>query len=197
VSSLREELDDLGGDVTTALEDISVAAALLDPDGVIRWQNSAGRELRGDLVGRRADELVAESDLDKLHGVLEAIFCRGEPAEFTVRVLDPSGTYVPIDFSSAPVKDGSAVVGVFGLGRTAEDPPAPKAKPAEEVPLTPRQLEVLQLLAQGKSTHEMAELLSLSPTTVRNYVAQLLAALHVHTRLQAVVAARRRGLIDV
>lgn len=63
--------------------------------------------------------------------------------------------------------------------------------------LTPRQLDVLRLLAEGKSTREIAHELSLSETTVRNHVAALIAALGVHTRLQAVIAARRAGLLDI
>ena len=63
--------------------------------------------------------------------------------------------------------------------------------------LTRRQLQVLRLLAEGKSTEEIAGELGLSPTTVRNYIAGLLAALGAHNRLQAVVAARRAGLLDV
>jgi DNA-binding NarL/FixJ family response regulator len=62
--------------------------------------------------------------------------------------------------------------------------------------LTPRQLQVLRLLAQGFSTSEIAAELGLSQATVRNYVADLLAALGVHNRLQAVIAGRKQGLID-
>jgi len=62
--------------------------------------------------------------------------------------------------------------------------------------LTTRQLEVLRLLSHGSSTAEIATELGLSTTTVRNYVANLLVALGVHSRLQAVIAAREAGLID-
>ena len=62
--------------------------------------------------------------------------------------------------------------------------------------LTKRQLEVLRLLAEGRSTAEIATALGLTQTTVRNYVANLLAALGAHTRLQAVIAAREAGLIE-
>jgi DNA-binding NarL/FixJ family response regulator len=64
------------------------------------------------------------------------------------------------------------------------------------IQLTKRQLEVLRLLSEGRSTDEIASELGLSRATVRNYVAGLLAALGVHSRLQAVVAARKAGLID-
>ncbi|MGH3129124.1 MAG: LuxR C-terminal-related transcriptional regulator [Gaiellaceae bacterium] len=62
--------------------------------------------------------------------------------------------------------------------------------------LTKRQLDVLRLLAAGRSTAEIATDLGLSQTTVRNYVANLLASLGAHTRLQAVIAARKAGLIE-
>ena len=62
--------------------------------------------------------------------------------------------------------------------------------------LTRRQLEVLRLLAEGRSTSEVATELGVSTTTVRNHVANLLAALGVHTRLQAVVVGIRAGLVD-
>jgi PAS domain S-box-containing protein len=61
--------------------------------------------------------------------------------------------------------------------------------------LTGRQLEILQLLAEGKSTSEVAKELVLSQTTVRNHIAHLLENLGVHTRVQAVVAAARLGLL--
>jgi two-component system, NarL family, response regulator LiaR len=61
--------------------------------------------------------------------------------------------------------------------------------------LTRRQIEILRLLGEGKTTDEIAAELQLSRTTVRNYIASLLAALGVHTRLQAVLAASRAGLL--
>jgi two-component system, NarL family, response regulator DesR len=66
----------------------------------------------------------------------------------------------------------------------------------ETNPLTPRQLDVLRLLAEGRSTDEIASKLGLSRTTVRNYIAGVLAVLGAHSRLQAVIVARKSGLID-
>jgi LuxR family transcriptional regulator, regulator of acetate metabolism len=65
----------------------------------------------------------------------------------------------------------------------------------EDTALTRRQVEILRLLGRGKTTDEIADELGLTRTTVRNYIASLLAALGVHTRLQAVLAARRTGLL--
>lgn len=61
--------------------------------------------------------------------------------------------------------------------------------------LTRRELEVLQLLAEGRTTAEVADELVLSVNTVRNHVARVLAKLGVRSRLEAVNVAVRRGLI--
>ena len=66
----------------------------------------------------------------------------------------------------------------------------------EPIQLTRRQLDVLRLLSDGRSTAEIATELGLSKATVRNYIANLLGALDVHTRLQAVISARKAGFID-
>jgi PAS domain S-box-containing protein len=63
--------------------------------------------------------------------------------------------------------------------------------------LTRRQHEILQLLAEGKTTAEIAQALHISKTTVRNHIAHLLATLGVHTRIQAIMAGSRLGLIRI
>lgn len=63
-------------------------------------------------------------------------------------------------------------------------------------PLTARELEILNRLAQGQSTRMIAERLFISPITVRNHVAKILGKLRVHNRLAAVAAGYERGLID-
>ena len=61
--------------------------------------------------------------------------------------------------------------------------------------LTPRQLEVLDLLSQGLSNKMIGRRLSLSEHTVRGHVQATLAALSVASRSEAVFVARRQGLI--
>lgn len=74
--------------------------------------------------------------------------------------------------------------------------PARQAREAPNIPqLTPRQFEMLQLLASGRSVKEIGRELYLSQATVRNHVRALLQALGVHSQLEAVVKARRVGLL--
>jgi DNA-binding NarL/FixJ family response regulator len=54
---------------------------------------------------------------------------------------------------------------------------------------------VLALLADGRSTREIAQTLGISITTVRNQVASLMRTLGAHTRLEAVMMASRAGLV--
>jgi DNA-binding NarL/FixJ family response regulator len=60
--------------------------------------------------------------------------------------------------------------------------------------LTDRELEVFKQLASGKSNHEIARDLSLSPNTVANHVARILAKLHLENRIQAAADAVRSGI---
>lgn len=60
--------------------------------------------------------------------------------------------------------------------------------------LTPREREVLELLARGLDNDAIAGRLFLAPKTVRNYVSTLYEKLQVTTRARAVVRAREAGL---
>lgn len=63
-------------------------------------------------------------------------------------------------------------------------------------PLSPRQLEVLRLLAEGLSADTIAHMLGLSLPTVRNHISATLRRLDCHSQLEAVAVARRRYLLS-
>jgi DNA-binding NarL/FixJ family response regulator len=62
-------------------------------------------------------------------------------------------------------------------------------------PLSPREMEVLALLAEGLSNQEIAERLTIAPGTAKNHVSNLLSKLDVRDRTQAVLRAQEIGLL--
>ena len=70
-----------------------------------------------------------------------------------------------------------------------------KAAPDAPFPdLTPREREILELLAQGLTNMAIAEKLVLSPKTIRNQVSNIFSKLQVATRSEAIIKARQAGL---
>jgi DNA-binding NarL/FixJ family response regulator len=76
---------------------------------------------------------------------------------------------------------------------SAEDP-APRPQPLV-VPLSDRELDVLRLLADGRTNREIAAALFLAEGTVKNHVTNVLAKLNARDRTQAALRARALGLL--
>jgi DNA-binding NarL/FixJ family response regulator len=74
-------------------------------------------------------------------------------------------------------------------------PPEPEAAPARGDRLTPREREVLRLLAGGMSNEDIAGHLHISHTTVKTHVSRVMTKLDVRDRAQAVVYAYETGLV--
>jgi DNA-binding NarL/FixJ family response regulator len=64
----------------------------------------------------------------------------------------------------------------------------------DDLPLTPRELEVLRLISDGQSNGEIARSLFISQETVKTFVSRILTKLGLRDRVQAVVYAYRHGL---
>jgi DNA-binding NarL/FixJ family response regulator len=125
----------------------------------------------------RAVEKGAAAVLDKsmhLHDVVAA-----------VRRLRAGETLIPLE----------EVVELMRLAARERDREAEERRLAGS--LTPREREILQLLAEGLDSRRSAARLHISPRTHRNHVANVLAKLGVHSQLQAVVFASRCGIVDV
>jgi PAS domain S-box-containing protein len=177
----------VGGDVELALNDVGVPSYVLDTSGVVRWINPSAEKLLGDVRGRHFTSVVAPEDSRRARELFSRkVLGTASATDSTGVLVSTAGTRVSVEISSVPLMSGHRVVGVFGLleDRSEEKPVAPPPH------LTPRQVEVLRLLEQGRSTKQIAAELQLSTETVRNHIRRLFEALGVHSRLEAVAVAR-------
>jgi DNA-binding CsgD family transcriptional regulator len=86
----------------------------------------------------------------------------------------------------------TACARLASAGAPAEPAPARPGPPAQ---LTPRELDVLTAIASGATNSVAADRLRLQSETVKSYLRSAMRKLGAHTRLEAVVAARRAGLL--
>jgi len=99
------------------------------------------------------------------------------------------------DFLQKPVDPDELLARIRRLTRPRSRSNGARA-PDDTATLSPRELEVLRLLASGLGSAAIADRLVISPKTVASHVERLMAKLGVHSRAQAVAEAYRRGLVD-
>jgi PAS domain S-box-containing protein len=179
--------------IRRALSRISLPVGILDRDGVLRWVNERAIELFGDQRGMAFAEVVApESKAWVKLNVARLLYGGQKGIEWRATVVGRDGRKFPAEFHAVPVTEGEALIGIFGIAHVEPDAALDGRLPE---PLTARQLEVLRALSAGSSTRQIAESLGISTETVRNYVRAVLRALGAHSRLEAVVEARRLGIV--
>jgi PAS domain S-box-containing protein len=182
------------GDIAEAVAQLALPVFALERDGTIRWLNRAAQRVIGDRTGEHFSKIVAPESLP----IVEREFAKKivgttTSSEYEANLLRPDGSRVTVEVSSVPLKGEGRIVGIFGIARVEDESRRP-ALPTEH-PLTPRQAEVLELLARGCSTAQIAERLGVAHETARNHIRATLRRLGAHTRLEAVVVAQREGLI--
>lgn len=175
---------------------------------------------RSALIGQHCYELVAGTDyagvcICRANCSTICAARRGEPvADYDVLMRPPGAQrrWVSMGIVVARVEGFASPLAVHMLrdasarGAMLREPPRlPRAEDpdidgdsalnAQAQRLTPREIEVLRLLASGATLRQIAHELVLSPTTVRNHVENLMGKLDAHSRLQAVVRAARLGLL--
>src|SRR5947209_11050719 len=181
------------------VDTLVVPASLHDVDGRFVHMNAAAERASGTtnarLLGLHYTELLPEEARANVEAQFRRAVECGEPTDFETVFVDASGQLRGVRAQHLPLRSGDSIVGVLILAFAAQRPP-PRPAGLESPPrLTPRQREILDLIAAGLSTSEMATKLTISTETVRNHLRSVFKELDVHTRLEAIVTARRLGLL--
>jgi DNA-binding CsgD family transcriptional regulator len=183
----------LGSATVEALGEIDIPVYVLDLAGKLRWANPATTKLIGKRCGDSYLSFVAADSRDRAKDHFARKIVGGFSTTYEIAVIDHSGRRVPLKVRGAPLRSSNRVVGILGLAVPIDDGLA--IGPDDERPLTPRQVEILLMLAEAASTETMASRLGIATETVHNHLRGLFRRLDVHNRLEAVAAARRRGLL--
>jgi PAS domain S-box-containing protein len=174
----------------TMLDRVDIALVDLGlPDGF-------GAELIPELRAKNpgVEAVVLSADLDRVK--LARAVDRGAAG-----ALDKSAQLDEVVEAVRRVRAGDALMGVREVSellgyerRRQEQQRLERAAIAE---LTPREVEVLQAMAGGLDSLQIAARLHISPRTERNHVASILRKLPAHSRLQALVFALRYGVVEI
>jgi pimeloyl-ACP methyl ester carboxylesterase/DNA-binding CsgD family transcriptional regulator len=154
-------------DVREVLTDISAPTTVVARSGDSAIPARLGTELAAAIPG---------AELTVLDGI-EHLPWRGDAAAAATAILTGLGVRDPqVDIPAGPEQD-------------------PAEQPAADTELTERELEVLRLVALGRSDREIAEELVLSPHTVHRHVANIRTKLRLPSRAAAAAHAARLGLL--
>jgi len=183
---------EIPGDLKGALEDVNLPSYAIDRFGIIRWLNPAARRMVGDVRGKQFTSVAPEATLEAREAFTRKVIGTEQHTDGDVVLIDERGRRVQAEISSAPLREGGHIVGVFGIITHRQ---AAKERTSDPH-LTPRQHQILDLLAHGQSTRQIAARLHVTVHTVRNHIRHLLRALGAHSRLEAIAIARHNGLLE-
>jgi PAS domain S-box-containing protein len=181
------------------VDSLVVPATLHNIEGRFVHMNAAAERASGksnaEMLGLPLTELLPPEARRNVEAQFRRVVELGAPTDFETVFIDESGHLRGVRVQQLPLRDGEGIVGALILAFDVRQPPVEPIGLTPEPQMTARQRQILGLIASGLSTSEIARELTLSTETVRNHVRNVFRELHVHTRLDAIAAARRIGLL--
>jgi DNA-binding CsgD family transcriptional regulator len=171
---------------------------------VLTWNRAAEA-----LTGRSAEEAVGRPCWEVLGGLDEhgGVFCHANcsvarhaargwqvaPHRLSIKT-QTARRAATVSTIAVDTPDGAPRF-LHLLRNGPEEPPAEPARSSSRPALTPRQLEVLQLIAGGLRARTIANRLEIAETTVRNHIRTILVELGCHSQVEALAEAKRWRLV--
>lgn len=193
----------------------SLARTLADEDDIVVVGTAGNADDALELLGPEVDVVLCDHRLVGRSGVeVAAELRRRSPTVHVVMLTatnDDSVAIAAIEAGCAGFLTKSqslaevlAAVRAAAKGESVVSPallarllPRLRRRTGPRPDLTARELDVLRLMADGRSNQAIADNLGLARDTVRNHVANILTKLDAHSKLEAVANAARRGLLTV
>jgi len=162
---------------------------LIEPEYDLVATVEDGRALVEKATELDPDLIVADISMPRLNGLdaLRQLKRQGSRAKFIVELLKAIGQALLGRTYVTPLIDAEALRSQRGTRKRRRDPLAN---------LTPRQREVLQLVAEGHSARQVAEMLSISPRTAEFHKYRLMDELGVRTSAELTQFAVKHGIVS-
>ena len=187
-----------------------VASLELEDDMSVLAESDRGEEASALFVKHRPDVVLMDMQLPGISGVEATARLRTEHPEARVLIFS---TFARDEEVSAALKAGAlgylqksasrdellrAIRSVAqGMRALPADLEARLALRTAGPEITPREREILALIAQGKANKEIGATLGIAEDTVKRHVSSILDKLQVNDRAQATAEAMRRGLVEM
>ena len=192
----------------TLFDNFMDGIVILDSNMDIMYENPAASKIvgykPGEFLGEDTLSIIHPDDILKIaHRLTRIVQTMGDASFAQLRVRHKDGTYRIIDGVAHNLTHNPAIKGVVIsfrdiTGRSKEDDEWTEQASlaiAKEYLLTDREHRILELLAGGQSNSQIAELLIVSPSTVRFHITSIFSKLGVTSRTEAVALALRRHII--
>ncbi len=153
---------------------------------------TATRLIQAELPQIKIVMLTMSSEDDDLFEAIKSGACG-----YLLKTLDTDeflARLMQVEDGETPLSPGLATRILQHLGRRAGEGSAPEAEQRGR-PLSPRELEVLRLVAQGSTYKEAGARLGLTERTIKYHMGEIIARLHLENRAQVIEYAKRSGLV--
>jgi PAS domain S-box-containing protein len=189
------------------LDQVDLAVIATDADGVVTTWNARAETVYGwsreEAVGRHISDLTVPDEGRATAEEVMAAIQRGEAWQGSFRVCRKDGSVFTAYVKDSPIHDSEGqLIGIVGCSIEIADPDLAQAVRSlisdnnnhgphgrRTRTLSPREREVLALLARGLTGEQIAERLVLSPETVRTHIRNAREKLGASTRVEAVTMA--------
>jgi DNA-binding NarL/FixJ family response regulator len=141
--------------------------------------------------------VLALSAIEEPDSLLEAL--KAGASGYVLKHMEPQqivGAIRRVLDGESPLNQELAMQLLMRLIEEKQQKDRPAPKPSLSIPLSPREVEVLELLVRGQSNQQIAGELSISLSTVKNHVHRIITKLGVSDRVQAAILAIDHDLIS-